>query len=524
MKAKGWLKNWGVLLVSIHLLSGQSHGQTTAAPVVQKPSFLAPLSPKLRTPAEMDEAEAAGPSPSAEAAIPFRSTLSPEELAARKAAATAQKAGGKSSLPQEGAVSPQAPFPVLKGINFFGLNQSQSGGSLPPDTHGAVGKNQFAEIVNQRFAVYSKSASPSLLKSISLASFFGYSASPLFDPRVVYDATWNRWVVSADSFHPVGLPGVQLIFVGVSKTADATGAFWDADVDDNGEYTDFPQLGMDQDAIVMTANVFSDESFSATYVTSEVFALAKARLYNGLSGTVPLFRVGQTGTIAPPIVLDQNPKTFLAAAPPSGSELSLFALRDSSRGADATLSGPVAVAVTAYDVPPAASQPGTATTLDTLDSRFVNAGTQVEDTLWQIHTVNNGGFATPVWYKIDTETPGIFETGSLIASPTSFDFNASIVANEDGDMFVTWSSTDPTSNTFAQVRFSGKLSGDATSTLSGSVLLTCPTFYAPGVSSPERWGDYSAITVDPTDPSQAWLVNEVGKSALWGSRIGRIGF
>jgi hypothetical protein len=491
---------------------------------------LVPASPKLRLPAEMDEAEAAAPGPSAEAVIPFRSTLSAAELAARKAEAAVQRPGGKGAfLPQE-SISPLAPFPVLKGINFNGLNQIQSGGSLPPDTHGAVGKTQFVEIVNQRFAVYSKGTPPSLLKSVSLASFFGYTAAPLFDPRVVYDATWNRWVASADSLHDP-ITGAQLIFVAVSKTASATGAFFvaalDADLLHNGEYTDFPQLGVDQDAIVMTGNVFtSEDPLTATYVTSEVIALAKARLYNGLPGTAPFFRVGQSATIAPPVVLDQNAKTFLVAAPPSGSALGLFTLRDSSRGDEATLWGPVSVAVTAYDVPPTAAQPLTGNRLDTLDSRFVNASTQVENTLWQVHTVNNGGFATPVWYKIDTETPGILETGSLIASATSFDFNASIVGNEEGDMFVTWSSTDPTLAVNPQVRFSGKMLGDATTTLSGTALFTSPTPYFPGlIPLRERWGDYSAITVDPTNDSLAWLVNERAKStSAWGSRIGRIGF
>jgi hypothetical protein len=70
------------------------------------------------------------------------------------------------------------------------------------------------------------------------------------------------------------------------------------------------------------------------------------------------------------------------------------------------------------------------------------------------------------------------------------------------------------------------MSGDTTTTLSGTVLFTSATAYSPGLAPlRERWGDYSAITIDPKNELQAWLVNETAKSkAVWGSRIGRIGF
>jgi hypothetical protein len=38
------------------------------------------------------------------------------------------------------------------------------------------------------------------LKSVTLATFFSYTVETLFDPRVVYDQTWQRWIVTADAF------------------------------------------------------------------------------------------------------------------------------------------------------------------------------------------------------------------------------------------------------------------------------------------------------------------------------------
>lgn len=54
----------------------------------------------------------------------------------------------------------------------------------PPDTHGAVGLDYFVEVTNSHVDVYQKSEG-TRVKSVSLASFFGYTKQTLFDPRCV---------------------------------------------------------------------------------------------------------------------------------------------------------------------------------------------------------------------------------------------------------------------------------------------------------------------------------------------------
>lgn len=475
--------------------------------------------PAVRTSEDMSRDESSSPGPAA-ASIPYRSTLGRSGYASAKSAAARRAiAGQRPGLAQPAPLAP----PTLKGINREGVNQSSACGTCrPPDTHGAVGSTQFVEIVNQRVVIFDKASPPSQLKSVSLASFFGYAAQPLFDPRVIYDRVWKRWIVTAEAFPESAT--VQRHFVAVSKGVKATGAYFiysfDVNFFDNGNFWDFPQLGMDQDAILVTANIFDA---SDTFLGADLFALAKARIYNGLPlSAVPVF-TGLEGTLAPPIVLDQTAETFLVAAPPDGSVLKLYELRDSSRSG-ISLDAPVDVAVDAYTVPASAAQPGTGGTLDTGDSRFVNASTQVGSSLWQVHTVDFSGFPTPRWYRIDTDTETVAETGTFFASATSYDFNASIVANESDDVFVTWTSTDPAAGRNAQVRFSGKRSVDV-DIPAGSALFTSSTFYDPSFDEPERWGDYSAVTVDPANPDLAWIVNEkINSATAWGSRIGRIGF
>jgi hypothetical protein len=541
--------------------SGYDSTLSVATPPVQHPAHSVQLPMQLRTAADMNQTDAVPSSHVSSLVTTFRPTINTEDVAALKTAPALQRLGRRgaatsSVLSHSGAMKFSSALatsmsaattsqPIIKSINMSGLSQG-NGIWIPPDTHGAAGANQFVQVVNQKLAVYSKTTPPRLLKSVTLASFFGYTApSPgLFAPRVIYDRTWKRWIVVANALHESA--GIQKLLIAVSKNSDATGAFYvvrdfNTDVSQTGEYNDFPQVGMDQDAVIVTTNVFSDESLDSPYVRSQVITFAKAQAYNGLALEAQFIDAGQSGTLAPPMVLDANPNTFLiAAAPvdyPNGTSLRLFTLTNSSRGPAASLAGPVSVPLSAaYGMPADAQQFGTTDTLLTGDARFANASTQVGDALWQTHTVENGnGLPTPVWYKINTATHTVTESGIFYATATSFDFNSSIVANQEGDMFVTWSSTDPSPDAGfpvanAQIRFSGRTVGDPETDLSpGTALFTSSPFYDPDPAfygpPPWPWGSYSAITIDPADDMQAWLVNEKIKStSRWGSQIGRIAF
>ncbi|TVM00589.1 MAG: hypothetical protein CV087_13400 [Candidatus Brocadia sp. WS118] len=474
--------------------------------------------PHVRTFEDMEATETAlreaGRMP-ATTRIVFRPTIN---KAAYKAAKSAARTNADISQPIEESSSVLLKPPTLKGLNIDGVNEIEAGGFRPPDTHGAVGLDHFIEITNSNIDVYKKSDG-TRVKSISLASFFGYTKQPLFDPRCVYDSADDRWIVSAEAFQESST--IQRQFVAVSKTSDPLGSYnvysGDVNFKNNDDFWDFPQLGVDSKAIIITANIFGPKFYRET----RMVVADKARLYNGLSARIKLF-TGLDGTLAPPIVLDDNNKTFLVAAISSGI-IRKYTL--TYPGGIPTLSSSN-ITVPAYSVPPNAKQPGTPETLDTSDLRFVNASTQVGNSLWQVHTINVNGLPKPKFYEFNTSTNTIIQSGIISSSATSNDWNASITANADNDVFVTWSSTDPNAGVHAQVRFSGRLHTDPLNTISsGSALFTSSTFYNPSSDTPERWGDYSAVTVDPKDPLRAWVVNEkINTSKVWGSRIGEIGF
>lgn len=451
--------------------------------------------------------------------IPFRPTMDRSDYDAAKARVNFY--GPAAAKPFRKTFAPLA-TPVIKNFNFDGHSSTE--GLRPAAAHGAVGTTHFVEVTNSHIDMWK--IQPGLGtnglppdESVTLATFFGYATEALFDPRVVYDSTWNRWIVTAAAFSESTT--VQRFFIAVSTTADPTGTFFIYNLNVTfftGDFFNFPQLGIDQDAVLFTANIFNGPSFHG----ADFFSVAKARLYNGLGFSVPVF-TGLVGTLAPPIVRDQNSSTFLIASPPSGTTFSKYTASNTSKAT--TLTGPVSITVPSYSVPPSAHQPGTTKLLDTSDSRFVNASTQSGNDLWQTHTIALGSFPAPKFYRLNTSTNTVSQSGFYFASATSDDFNASIAANDAGNCFVTWTSTDASNGNNAQVRASGKLSADA-GIAAGPNAFTSPTFYSPSADNPELWGPYSAVTTDPLDAANAWLVNETvtAGGTIWGSDIVRIGF
>ncbi len=480
--------------------------------------------PQLRSWADMEAAAAlttAGPARPAQE-LKFRPTVGDPVYQGLKAAAAQPRSLEAPSGP--GIARPAPLAPLSNTINFDGVDSLNTGGFYPPDTEGVVGLNHFVEITNSHLDIYLKAAPNTSVKGVPLSSFFGYTTQDLFDPRVIYDPVFNRWVISASAF-PESTT-TTYFFCAVSQTADPTGAFYIYRVDvstGNNDLWDFPQLGMDQNAIIFTANLFQGPN-SNTFVDARMFAVAKSLLYNGPGQTLtPQLFTGLAGSLAPPLVLDANPHTFLVAAAIQDNKVTLYTLTNSAASPTLTAS---TIPVPAYTAPPGAPQAGTTSVLDTSDSRFVNAGTQIGNSLFQVHTINLGGHARPRFYEFDTVNKQIIQSGTFARSSTSYDFNASIAANPHKDVFVTWSATDNKVN--AEVRFSGRRHHDPLNVISspGSLLFGSASYYRIDLSTRvQRWGDYSAVSLDPADPSRttAWIVNErILGTATWGSRIGRI--
>jgi hypothetical protein len=239
----------------------------------------------------------------------------------------------KKAAPAPGEVKPEAGLapvpaapPTLGPLRCGGLSQTMPivQGFFPPDTHGAVGANHYGQIVNSAIRFYSKGLTgncpTSIVLSVSLFSFFGYTNQALFDPRILYDLTYNHWIVSAEAF-PESTT-VQRQFIAVSVDSNPTHGFFiysfnaTGFIGINGAFWDYPQIGYDEDAVILTAN-----KFNPGYIGSTAVFLPKHRMYAGLGFSFCFFNSGSlnVGTLTPPIVLDQGPYTTIASVAPGGN-------------------------------------------------------------------------------------------------------------------------------------------------------------------------------------------------------------
>src|SRR5439155_11708467 len=138
------------------------------------------------------------------------------------------------------------------------------------------------------------------------------------------------------------------------------------------------------------------------------------------------------------------------------------------------------------------------------------------ESLWLTHTVGNGGspnVAQVRWYQL-TVTGGTIASSPAQQSTWSPDsknrFMPSLAVDRSGDMAIGYSVSD--ASMYPAIRYSGRLASDplnqltqGETTLRQGLGFQCCTF-SDG-STNNRWGDYSAMTIDP-DGCTFWYTNE----------------
>jgi hypothetical protein len=78
---------------------------------------------------------------------------------------------------------------------------------------------------------------------------------------------------------------------------------------------------------------------------------------------------------------------------------------------------------------------------------------------------------------------------------------------------------------FPSIRYTGRLSGDALGTMEAENSIFAGAFSQTGTL--HRWGDYSAMQVDPSDDCTFWYTNEylpANGSFNWATRIASFKF
>ena len=450
--------------------------------------------------------------------------------------------------------APLASFEGLSSQNNF----HQYGFRVnPPDPIGDVGPNQYVEMTNLLFAVYSKTGATLLGPAPYGNLWAGFAVDdctdPSGDPVVVYDQLADRWILS--QFTTRGLDDPTLPFyncVAVSTTGDATGTYYRYAFSTGFNFPDYPKYGVWTDSYVITTREFGP---TVEYGIG-VYGLEKNKMLNGQPArAVRYFLDGNDPAILPlvgdgllPADIDgkQKPKTD-TAIPLVGTQDDggpYGAASDAANIWDFMVkwrSTPISSLALRAQLPVAAfdsifpcgavagSRPPSAR--DCLPQPGVTDGSQYLDILsyrqrptWRLAYRNFKGYESLVtsqsveaapgvagvrWYEFRRSTSGtysVYQQGTYAPGDGVHRWMGSIAQDRSGNMALGYSVVNAT-NVYPGIRYTGRLAGDPAGemTLGEGVAIA-----GSGVQTTtnSRWGDYTSMNVDPVDDCTFWYVNE----------------
>lgn len=433
-------------------------------------------------------------------------------------------------------VTPNMPSPILNfdGIPFPGVACN----CAPPDTNGEVGATQYVQIANEGFQVFNKTTGASQLGPVGISTLWSGFGGPCEtagsgDPIVLYDQFANRWLIS--QFAGAGIPTDEC--VAVSTTSDATGSYHRYAFHLGSNFFDYPKLAVWPDAYYMAMNVFN--SSATAFLGPQPFAFDRAKMLAGLPAT--FITTGITGGPSEqtylPADLDGSilpqagvPATFVQW--PGAGTYRVFHFH-------VDFANPLNSTFTLFASPAAAGftlrtslipQLGTTSGLDPLGDRLMfRAATRFfpdgHESLVSNFTVQSGGVAAVRWFELRNPTLGpvtVFQQGTY-QPDTTHRWMGSVAMDQQGNLAVGYSASSSAIN--PQIRYAGRLVGDALNTLpQAEVTLFAGTGSQTGIS---RWGDYSAMTIDPVDDCTFWYTQEyyaTTSSFNWRTRIGSFKF
>ncbi len=430
---------------------------------------------------------------------------------------------------------------TTKGLNFDGV----PGVSYKvPDTNGAVGATQYVQWVNTRYAVYSKATGKRVLGPAAGSAFWQGFGGPCQaqnqgDIIALYDKAAGRWVMTHRASQT---SGPYLECVAVSVTSDATGAYYRyAFVNPFNDYfTDYPKLGVWSDGYYFSTDL-QDAANGFVAKGTMVCAFDRSNMLLGNPAIEQCFQVANTaiysflpsdidGLTSPPL---GSPNYFVSLDPVNNA-LDFWQFHvDWTTPTNSTFTGPTLIPVATFSeacsggvcVP----QLNSTQPLDSLGDRVLyrlsyrNFGTY--ESLLVTHAVTVNSSAGVRWYEIrnpEGNPPTLHQQGTF-APDSNFRWMPSIAQDKLGDIAVGYSVSS--SSMYPAIRYTGRVPSDPLGSMETEASILEGT--GAELSGNGRWGDYSAMTVDPVDDCTFWYTNEyynVSSVKSWRTRIASFKF
>jgi hypothetical protein len=450
---------------------------------------------------------------------------------------------------QSFAPAPKTPAPTT---TFEGISNADNiavtGFSvLPPDTVGDVGPNHYVQAVNILFQVFSKSGA-SLLGPMPISTLFSGFGGPCEfnddgDPIVLYDHIDDRWLIS--QFAAVGPPSHQCI--AISQSGDPTGAYYRYDFAmPNNKFNDYPKFGVWPDAYYM-----SDNQFNPSFSGAGVFAFERDKMLNGNPASYIYFDLATLD----PSIGGMLPADLDGSAPPAGTPnyfayftatefadaqdgLRIFEFHADFAAGNSTFTerseSPIITApfdpiiACGFSGRSCIPQKGTTAKVDAIADRLMFRLQYryfvTHESLVTNHTVDAGiNHAGIRYYELRATPPGgnfVVNEQATFAPDGNHRWMGSAAMDANGNIAVGYSVSS--NDLFPSIRCASRLASDPP----GGLFQGEATLQAGGgsqTSSTSRWGDYSALSVDPVEQCTFWYTQEYYATTSdrgWQTKIG----
>jgi hypothetical protein len=439
-------------------------------------------------------------------------------------------------------------------IAFEGLSQYDvagfARGFIPPDTMGAVGTKQFMEFVNGGVGVFDKATGnrTALVSDVAFWASVGQTGVN-GDSRVLFNAKTNRWIALAFGSN------AKDIQIAISDTDDALGTWKSTKFQGYagfgfGATADYPTLAIDNNAVYIGTNNFAPKvaggtnSFRGTTLNvipiSSLFGAGAPTtaglkqfetIYDSTSSTNDFTR----GFAIQGVNSTENSTTGnILAVSLADFKVSRYDVLNAGTAGAVRTAG-VDVGNLGYFFNDAARQPGVGVpggpglrNIDASDDRIGSSVWEVNGRIYAVHTITpNGTDETRVRvYVIDSATNVVLEEKDIGSAGYDY-YQGSIAVNTNGQVVIGYNRSgygaDGKVSVFARTF---NTNGDGTlSQVGGEQLLKVSLTDRYLNGNPEatglpngrqRWGDYSAVTVDPLDGTKFWLIGQFAREANTG--------
>lgn len=419
---------------------------------------------------------------------------------------------------------------VALGQTYVGQNFTGSSSlfTIPPDSMGAVGQDYFVELNNVGLHVYRKNDGV-LVSSSGLSSFWSAAgASPsgtCVDPRILYDPHARRWYAAGID----NAGGANSYLFAVSSTSNPLDPWNGFNIDSDSfddHSADFPMIGYTGEAVYLSA-VMPPTSAASTLTSFVVMPKYQLLLPSPNITYMTKFEdePQTTAGVVPQLAVDADNRIGYGLPVVSMNSASGGTIQVSEIG---TAGSPSIYPINSISAPaaqpPTVDQPGPAQNIEANDWRFSANSVVKNGTVYAVQSVEDSGRAAVRFLRIDSASGAVLQN-QVIADPTLALTFPSIAVNDYGEVVigVTGTSTTEYASSYAIV-------GDAS--VGGSVQFNSPPMLLKaGVDSyvqtdsqgRNRWGDYSATTVDPADPSIFWTTQEyVSNTNHWSTQVSEV--